>query len=35
MLSMVIAMPIWSLIAYIVYKIIAGLIPFANGGSGD
>jgi hypothetical protein len=34
-LSMVIAFPFLSLMAYIVYKIIAGLIPFLSGGSGD
>jgi hypothetical protein len=30
-----IAIPLWSLIGYILYKIIAGIIPFISGGSGD
>lgn len=34
-LNLVIAIPMWSCIAYIVYKVIAGLIPFVSGGSGD
>jgi len=34
-LNAVIALPVWSLIAYLVYKIVAGLIPFLSGGGGD
>lgn len=34
-LNMVISIPIWAAIGYIVYKIIAGLIPFVSGGSGS
>jgi len=34
-LTMVVAFPVWALIAYIVYKIVAGIIPFLSGGSGD
>jgi hypothetical protein len=34
-LSMVIAFPFWSLIAYLVYKIVAGVIPLVSGGAGD
>lgn len=34
-LNTIIAIPMWSCIAYIVYKVIAGLIPFVSGGSGD
>jgi len=34
-LNAVIALPVWSLIAYLVYKIVAGVIPFLSGGGGD
>jgi len=34
-LNAIIAIPTWSLIAYIVYKIVAGIIPFISGGGGD
>lgn len=34
-LNLFIAIPCWAMIAYICYKIIAGLIPFMSGGSGD
>jgi len=30
-----VAIPIWALVAYIVFKLIAGIIPFISGGSGD
>lgn len=34
-LNAIIAIPMWSLIAYIVYKIVVGIIPFVSGGGGD
>lgn len=34
-IGLIISFPYYSLIAYIVYKLIAGLIPFLSGGSGD
>jgi len=34
-MSYLIAIPVWSLIAYLVYKLVAGLIPFVSGGGGD
>jgi len=34
-MSYLIAIPVWSLIAYLVYKLVVGLIPFVSGGGGD
>lgn len=34
-MSSLIAIPMWACIAYIMYKVIAGLIPWLSGGSGD
>lgn len=34
-LNQLIAFPLWASIAYVAYKIIAGLIPWMSGGSGD
>lgn len=35
LLNGIIAIPIWSMIAYLIYKIVAGVIPLISGGSGD
>jgi hypothetical protein len=34
-MNSIIAFPVWAMIAYLLYKLITGLIPFMSGGSGD
>jgi hypothetical protein len=34
-MNFIIAIPIWASIAYLVYKLVTGLVPFLSGGSGD
>jgi hypothetical protein len=35
LINSVIAFPVWAMIAYLLYKLATGLIPFMSGGSGD